>query len=160
MNNGRQQHLGLHHPQHAGMQNAPPPRDESIMQQRKIGRFDGKFEHSEQRATKNENGVSGSSRNYAWEQQPSAYLRHSYDLEFNSGTKDHGVCVCSMSMSSQNTLPPPPRPTTGVIDPRPGLLISCRTSPSINTTASITVEDIVTRPFQHAVQKPSPPSTW
>ena len=50
-------------------------------------------------ATKNENGVSGSSRNYAWEQQPSAYLRHSYDLEFNSGTKDHGVCVCVFNVN-------------------------------------------------------------
>ena len=90
MNNGRQQHISLHHPQNTGMQNAHPPRDESIMQQIDMGRFDQKFQHLEQRAMKNGNGVSGSSHKYAWEQQPSAYLRHSYDLELDSNTKDYG----------------------------------------------------------------------
>eukprot|EP00593_Proboscia_inermis_P015953 CAMPEP_0171313484 /NCGR_PEP_ID=MMETSP0816-20121228/42730_1 /TAXON_ID=420281 /ORGANISM="Proboscia inermis, Strain CCAP1064/1" /LENGTH=94 /DNA_ID=CAMNT_0011800955 /DNA_START=15 /DNA_END=296 /DNA_ORIENTATION=- len=63
MSDGRQQPNGLRHPQHAGMQNAPPSRDENIMQRREMGGFDRKFEHPEQRAMKIEDGVSGSSRN-------------------------------------------------------------------------------------------------
>mmetsp|Transcript_33323 Transcript_33323/g.33568 ORF Transcript_33323/g.33568 Transcript_33323/m.33568 type:complete len:111 (-) Transcript_33323:114-446(-) len=65
MSDGRQQHHGLHHPQHAGMQNAPPSRDENIMQRREMGGFDRKFEHPEQRAMKNDGGVIGSSHNNA-----------------------------------------------------------------------------------------------
>eukprot|EP00592_Proboscia_alata_P023929 CAMPEP_0194446020 /NCGR_PEP_ID=MMETSP0176-20130528/128189_1 /TAXON_ID=216777 /ORGANISM="Proboscia alata, Strain PI-D3" /LENGTH=935 /DNA_ID=CAMNT_0039272661 /DNA_START=817 /DNA_END=3621 /DNA_ORIENTATION=- len=108
MSDGRQQHHGLHHPQHAGMQNAPPSRDENIMQRREMGGFDRKFEHPEQRAMKIEDGVSGSSRNDEYDdrlQSSHHSQRSTLSASAHSRSSPHGSQSQSYTEPSSSRMP-------------------------------------------------------
>eukprot|EP00592_Proboscia_alata_P015371 CAMPEP_0194394360 /NCGR_PEP_ID=MMETSP0174-20130528/123813_1 /TAXON_ID=216777 /ORGANISM="Proboscia alata, Strain PI-D3" /LENGTH=1030 /DNA_ID=CAMNT_0039190153 /DNA_START=75 /DNA_END=3167 /DNA_ORIENTATION=- len=119
-------------------------------------------------------GVMDAAARIAWEQQTSVYLRNSYDVTLDSDTENNGgvfnVNVVTKYITSTSLVGRRELTRELTLDPDCRLQfnqdssgthrkivyqqeVSYRTlTPPVNTT-SISVEEIVTRPFQHAAQK-------